>query len=420
MENKKINILHISIADHAGGAAIAANRLHVLMNKNLNLDSKMLVLVKETDNNSIAVTSSFDRNIARVGLYLDKIFSFGRKKELGLFSMAPFGVSVHKHVFFNTADVIYLHWVNNGFLSLREIRLILMLKKPVFFFCHDMWYFSGGCHQSYGCKKFEIGCERCHFFKSNILVDQAKIVYNAKQKIYKKYSENINFIGPSSLWARLASSSKLVQNDQSHFIPNIIDEVKFRPNVDTPINDMIIEKYRVIYGAMGGKSNQYKGWDYFVAAITLLPEHFKDKIEVILFGYDFTEEEMATLPFSATSAGLISDEDTMVKLYQSAHIYVFPSLQESFGQTLMEAMSCGLPAVAFPVGAVEDLVDHLENGYIAKYQDAEDLCTGIMYLADHDKYKTLAKNARKKIINEYSAVSIIARHMNIIRKQLVN
>ncbi len=49
------------------------------------------------------------------------------------------------------ADVINLHWINEGFLSLKSILLLAALKKPLVFTLHDMWAFTGGCHYSGDC-----------------------------------------------------------------------------------------------------------------------------------------------------------------------------------------------------------------------------------------------------------------------------
>lgn len=399
-----------------GGAAIAAYRLHEQLSKRSNIVSKMLVLVKTSKEETVFDVSIIDRNIARVGLYLDKLFAFRKRNDLGLFSTAPFGVKVSTSHLVKEADVLYLHWINNGFISLGEIEKILNLGKPIFFFCHDMWFFSGGCHQSFGCKKFEEICNDCHFFKSNILIDQARIGFNRKQKMYSN-ALNLNFIGPSRMWQQLANSSKLTPENTTHFISNILDEEKFKP-LNGNIQTLPLNKYILLYGAMGGKSNQYKGWDFFVDAIKLLSNSIKEKIEIILFGYNFTEDELQELPFAATSVGSISSEDEMVKLYQRAHIYVFPSLQESFGQTLMEAMACGLPAVAFPVGAAEDLIMHKKNGYLAKYKDSGDLALGISYLIDEENYETFSQNARNKILQDFSANSIVNQHLHLIGTSL--
>ena len=44
------------------------------------------------------------------------------------------------------ADIINLHWINGGFLSLKSLEKLSELNKPVVWTLHDMWAFTGGCH----------------------------------------------------------------------------------------------------------------------------------------------------------------------------------------------------------------------------------------------------------------------------------
>lgn len=409
--DKKIKIIHISIADSGGGAAIAAYRLHVLMNRSLRFDSTMLVLIKNTVSDSIFAVNLIQRQIARISLYLDKILTFNKRRSFGLFSLSFFGGWFNDNRIRN-ADVIYIHWINNGFLGMAEINNILKLGKPTFLFCHDMWFFSGGCHQSYNCKKFETVCCDCHFFRKNFIFDISKYCFNRKKSIYRNHILHAKFICPSSLWKNVAENSRMLPRDRVHYIPNVLDENKFKPlpGINKGVGSRPIT---VLFGALGGKSNPYKGWDYLVSAMDYLPRSLKDNIDVILFGYPFTQKELDNLEFNAFSAGVVDNEEHLIELYQRSHVFAFPSLQESFGQTLFEAMACGLPAVAFPVGIAEDLIDHKRNGYLAKYKDAADFAKGIEFIVENNN-DALSIESRHKIIKEFSSGIIINKHFNLI------
>ena len=412
--NKRIKILHLSIADSGGGAAIAAYRLHVLMNRSLKFDSSMLVLIKNTASNSIFTVNLIQRQIARISLYLDKILTLNKKRSLGLFSISFFGVWLKNNHHVRNTDVIYIHWINNGFLGLADINSILKLDKPTFLFCHDMWFFSGGCHQSYDCIKFQFHCGNCHFFRGKIFFDIVSLCYRIKKNIYKNNRKITKFICPSSRWKDTASASKMLHSANVHYIPNILDEAKYKPlrSLDKGIGS---RRYAVLFGALGGMSNPYKGWDYFVKAINYLPLWLRDKIEVVLFGYPFTQKELNDLDFNAVSFGVVDNEDCLIELYQKADVFVFPSLQESFGQTLFEAMACGVPAVAFPVGIAEDLIDHKRNGYLAEYKNAADLAIGIQFILENNDNSLLSVAARSKIVKEFSSSNIIDKHINLIK-----
>ncbi len=280
-----------------------------------------------------------------------------------------------------------------------------------------MWYFTGGCHQSYGCNKFQTFCSSCHFFKKKSFIDLANYGFKKKKKLYESINSKVNFICPSSQFENFAKSSKIAYNKNVYYIPNILDEDKYIPS-DYLKKKNCAKKFNVLFGAMGGKTNRYKGWDYFVEAINLLSPKLRDNIEIILFGYDFTNKELEELSFQASSVGFINDDESMIELYQRAHVYVFPSLQESFGQTLFEAMSCGVPAVAYPVGAAKDLINHKYNGYLAEYKSAMDLASGIEFLLENEDLNLFSIRARNKIKNEFSSKIILDKHIKLITNSL--
>jgi hypothetical protein len=64
------------------------------------------------------------------------------------------------------ADVIHLHWVNQGFLSLKNIYQLSALGKPIVWTLHDMWAFTGGCHYSSDCVRFKEVCGFCPYLRN--------------------------------------------------------------------------------------------------------------------------------------------------------------------------------------------------------------------------------------------------------------
>jgi glycosyltransferase involved in cell wall biosynthesis len=103
----------------------------------------------------------------------------------------------------------------------------------------------------------------------------------------------------------------------------------------------------------------------------------------------------------------------MARLYASVDAFVLPSLSENLPNTIMEAMACGTPCVGFRVGGIPEMIDHLENGYLANYKDSEDLAKGILYVLDEANHERLATNARQKIINCYGEKAVASRYIEI-------
>ena len=77
-----------------------------------------------------------------------------------------------------------------------------------------------------------------------------------------------------------------------HYVPNVLDDGKFKPLRITHRDNMRDGRYIVLYGALGGPENPYKGWGDFVEGIERLPECLKDRIRVVLFGHPFTQKQL--------------------------------------------------------------------------------------------------------------------------------
>ena len=83
------------------------------------------------------------------------------KRNLFQVDIANAGTDITSMDAFRWADVIHLHWVNQGFLSLGILERIMASGKPVVMTMHDQWYFTGICHYSGDCDKYQSQCRHC-------------------------------------------------------------------------------------------------------------------------------------------------------------------------------------------------------------------------------------------------------------------
>lgn len=103
-----------------------------------------------------------------------------------------------------------------------------------------------------------------------------------------------------------------------------------------------------------------------------------------------------------TFTGRVSDEQLQT-LYRQADIFVFPSLHEGYGIVLLEAMSYGLPVIAFDNSAMPYTIRDMGNGLLAKNTDSKDFATKIaLLLSDKALYNQLAQGAADTYNNSHS------------------
>lgn len=87
----------------------------------------------------------------------------------------------------------------------------------------------------------------------------------------------------------------------------------------------------------------------------------------------------------------------LIEIYQRAGLFVFASLVEGFGLVLLEAMSKGLPAIAYDVNGVKDVIINNVNGYLVKPFDYRDFKNKILSLNKNNRvYQQMSINAIKR------------------------
>lgn len=87
--------------------------------------------------------------------------------------------------------------------------------------------------------------------------------------------------------------------------------------------------------------------------------------------------------------------------YASADMFIFPSLTETYGNVVTEAMASGLAVVAYDYAAAAAHIKHLKNGLIAPFDDVHAFMGNVQYLANNpDQIKTLGLAAHPALANQ--------------------
>ena len=138
---------------------------------------------------------------------------------------------------------------------------------------------------------------------------------------------------------------------------------------------------------------------------------------IVIFGGDICNEEKRELKYPIYSLGYLHDEYSTILAYNSADVFVIPSLAENFPNTILESLSCGTPVAGFNVGGIPDLIRHKQNGYLAKYMNTKDLADGINWILEN------INRFSKDIIHDYikenfSFENIISLHKKNLKKMI--
>lgn len=413
MSSSDIKVLHLVGSELAAGASRGAYSLHrSLLAKGIHSRILSDNSASLSDETVFTISNNQMERWARIWRWKVEVFPlrFYPNREKIIFSTGFGGYDFTKSSAFAEATIIHLHWINGGFVSMRQLRNI---NKPIIWTMRDMWPMTGGCHYSMGCEKYIDHCGKCPQLHSTTRFDLSRIVNNSKQKYIPK---SVKLVGISRWLSECAKESSLFKSHDVRTISNNIDTQEFFP-VEKSIARLILEiktDKKIILAGAQKLSDFYKGFDKFLAAIGHLD---KSKYHLCFFG-NINRQLLTELEFSFSEFGFLHDTVSLRLAYSAADVFVAPSIMEAFGKTLAEAMACGTPVVCFDATGPRDIVDHMVNGYRAIPFDPVDIARGIEWICHHENSAELARSARSKSIAFFDSSIIADQYIELYQDML--
>lgn len=410
-----MRVLIVNTSERTGGAAVAANRL---MKALINHGVKAKMLVRDKESDSLTVVGLPKSPMLHWHFLWERLVIFVRsrfsRKHLFEIDLANTGSDITGLPEFKEADVIHLHWINQGMLSLSNIQKILRSGKPVVWTMHDIWPATAICHLTLGCRSFTSACKSCRLLSGGSALTQS--VWRKKQRLFE--DGDIHFVACSHWLESEAKSSVLLKGHKITSIPNPIDthiynnrcnKQEVRQQLGLPADKKLVlfVSQRV--------TNPNKGMDYLVEACGLLKDI--DQLGIVILG-GHAEEVADQLSFETYPLGYVNDEHRIVDIYNAVDVFVLPSLSENLPNTIMEAMACGVPCVGFRVGGIPEEIDHKQNGYVADYRSAEDLAWGIRWILTEADYESLSRHAVQKVAQNYSQQSVALKYLDVYQQAM--
>ncbi|GAB3200548.1 glycosyltransferase involved in cell wall biosynthesis [Pontibacter aydingkolensis] len=405
-----MKVVHVNTSDTQGGAARAASRLHQALLE-VNVDSLMLVQTKSGDDFTIqGPQTNLQKAAAVLRPFLDRLPT----RKYNASASLPFSPSwvpfsgVAERINALGPDIVHLHWIANGMMSIEEIAQI---KAPIVWSLHDSWAFTGGCHVRFDCEKYIQGCGACPVLGSDRQNDLSKAIFDRKSRTYSKI-KNLTVTGPSRWLSKCASESLLFKNRKVVTLPIPLDTDTFSPvekgNARRILN-LPSDRKLVLFGAKNGTEDVNKGFKQLIEALDKIENN---NVELLIFGSS-KPKNPTDFKFKANYIGSLHDNVSLKLLYSAADVMVVPSIQEAFGQTASESLSCGTPVVAFGATGLLDIVDHQSNGYLAANYNTNDLAKGIDWVLSHPDYSELSFNARQKVLKSFDSKIIVHDYIRL-------
>lgn len=416
-----MKIVSLSTFDIQGGAARAAYRLHQGLNQ-ISVESWILSKLKYSQDERVVgakLTSGTEQVKAGLRVVLDQLplkFYPTRGKQMFCPNWLPYKIIPQINLL--NPDIINLHWIGSGYI---QIETLAKFNQPLVWTLHDMWSFTGGCNYNQDCTKFTDACGACPLLNSSKEQDLSRQIWQRKYKAWQNL--NLTIVTPSQWLADSARKSRLFGDRRVEVIPYGLDTEIYRPIEQSTARKLLQlpqDKQLVLFLSLNATSDQRKGFHLLQQALQHLSHSAgQDQLELMVVGAS-APENPPELGFKAHYLGFLGDDLTLALAYSAADVFVAPSLQDNLPNTVLEAIACGTPCVAFDIGGMPDMIDHQQNGYLAKPFVIEDLTAGISWvLSDYTRLKTLGHSARAKAEQEF-ALKIQARRYQQLYQEILD
>jgi glycosyltransferase involved in cell wall biosynthesis len=293
-------------------------------------------------------------------------------------------------------------------------------NSPVYWLMYDMAPFTGGCHYAWDCLGYQSTCGNCPGLYSSDPFDITFANLDYKKSYFDK--SNIQLIAGSEWQYRQAKSSSLFKNktiyklllpvNSSVFAP--IDKEKLR------LERNIASSMKIIFFGSVYMSQVRKGMHYLLESLKILKDRIKgsylqDNILLLIAGNQI-DEIAESLPFKYKYLGVLDNTQGIASAYQTADVFICPSIEDSGPTMINQSLMCGTPVVAFEMGVALDIVINGKTGYRAKLKDSNDLAQGlynILTLNERD-YRYLADYCREFALEQFSNEVHIELFENIL------
>lgn len=162
-----------------------------------------------------------------------------------------------------------------------------------------------------------------------------------------------------------------------------------------------------------------KGHEHLIRALPAIRSQFP-QVRLLLAGSGPCEPELKSLTRSLgveptiRFAGFVQDVE---RVYRALDVFVFPSLAEPLGSSLLAAMAHGLPVVAAAGGAVPEIVDDKRTGLLVPPADAASLASAVAdLLRDSTRAAALGAAARQSILDHFTADRMVENTLHLYQE----
>ena len=320
-------------------------------------------------------------------------------------------------------DIIHLHNIHGYYLHYPTLMKYLAYeyKGKIIWTFHDLWPITGHCayYSAVNCDKWMTGCNHCPNKKRypvSLGLDGSRKNYETKKELFTLLS-NLTITVPSE-WMASQVRQSFMGKYPVEVIHNGIDTAVFDHN--KLIADLDIESNKCadetawsdkkILLSVASIWDERKGLKDLVA----LSDKLSDDYVMVIVG--LSKHQISRLPKGVIGITRTENIEELVSLYSRAHIFLNPSLEESFSLVTVEALSCGCPCIVLDTSAVAELVND-DNGVVLHSHKPEDYLDAIKSIENRGYSRESVRATALKYDNKYMLEGYMRLYGEVLRDE---
>jgi len=169
-----------------------------------------------------------------------------------------------------------------------------------------------------------------------------------------------------------------------------------------------------------GRLSEEKGIMNFVEAIPKLLKD-NDTFEIIIIGGGTMDKKVSLflgekkLQNSVKCLGWLPN-DCLPNYLNKMKLLVVPSYTDVLPATMLEAMACGVPILATPVGSIPDYIKNNETGFIMDNNSPDCIAINIKHILRVPHLDAIIKNARALVEQEFAYATAVDKYRDILKE----
>ncbi|MBN4072153.1 glycosyltransferase family 4 protein [Flavobacteriales bacterium AH-315-E23] len=334
---------------------------------------------------SALLNEMFDIDVMRLD-FARSISDVGKFSIVKLIKMFSFSIRLLFRLLFGSPDLIYHNFAVKGIALYRDwffIRLAKLFRVPIVL----------------------------HLRTQGVREQAAQS--SIKRALYKGAFTNTTIVCLSNFMAKDIES---VYSERPRIIANGIDLVI----TDSDINNN--KENSVIKFLFLSNLTRSKGIFEFIDAMATLKDiGHQFKGEIVGPEFDVKGEELQQYLKEKGMDAIVEISDSVYgdekfQKYLHSDVFVFPTWFEAFPAVILEAMQCGIPVVSTKEGAIPEIVDDGNTGFLVQQKDVPGLAEKMeLLLRDKSLRNKMGADGRIKFVERYTSATF-AQNMNEVFK----